>query len=52
MNLDQNYLELPAETKMSLDYTFMTITSFNGEIKLIKLPPIINPLRDDETAAA
>jgi hypothetical protein len=48
MNPDQTYLDLPCETKISLDCKFMAVTSFSGEVKLIKMPPIINPLRDDE----
>lgn len=28
----------------------MTIITFGGEVKLIKLPQIINPMRDDEPA--
>lgn len=48
MNADQSYLELPSETKMSMDCQFMSITSFGGEVKLIKMPHIINPMRDDE----
>jgi len=48
LNPDQSYLELPCETKLSLDNTFLSITSYNGEIKIVKMPAIINPLRDEE----
>lgn len=52
MNPDQSYLELPCETVLSLDALFMTVTSFNGEVKLIKMPPVINPLKDEEQVPA
>eukprot|EP00347_Sterkiella_histriomuscorum_P023831 403333237 len=52
MNVDQSYLELPSETKISMDFQFMSVTSFSGEVKLIKLPAIINPMRDDEPTQA
>ena len=35
---------------MSQDAQFLAVVSFNGEVKLFKLPPIINPLRDEEQA--
>jgi len=41
-------LELPCETKLSLECAFITVVSYNGEIKVMKMPPIINPLREDE----
>lgn len=49
-NPDQSYLDLPCATKLSSDCLFMTVTSFSGEVKLLKLPPIINPMREDEAA--
>lgn len=46
-NPDQSYLELPAETKLSLDGLFLTVISFGGEVKLLKMPPILNPLKEE-----
>lgn len=47
-NPEQSYLELPAEAKISFDCLFMSVTSFNGDVRIIKLPPIINPLKEEE----
>lgn len=49
-NPDQSYLDLPSEAKFSLDCIFLTVTTFSGEVKLLKMPPIISPLRGDEVA--
>jgi|LauGreDrversion4_2_1035121.scaffolds.fasta_scaffold29385_2 hypothetical protein len=49
-NPEQSYLDLPSEVKISTDAAFVMITSFNGEVKLIRLPPIVNPLRDSDEA--
>ena len=49
-NPEQSYLELPSEAKHSVDAAFMAITSFNGEIKLVRMPPIINPTRENDDA--
>lgn len=51
MNPDQIYLDLPCETSISLDCVFMTVTSFSGEVKVLKLPPIINPFRGEDSHA-
>lgn len=48
MNADQTYLELPCETKLSIDGHFLSVISFNGDVRLLKMPPIINPLREDD----
>ena len=49
-NLDQvdadpnfSYLDLPSEVKLSSDFAFLTVTTFSGEVKLVKMPAIINP---------
>jgi len=47
-NPEQSYLELPSEAKISTDAAFLAITAFNGEIKLVKMPAIINPIRDSD----
>jgi len=43
-NEGQTYLELPAETKLSLDCEFMSIISFDGAVKVVKMPEIIDPM--------
>lgn len=47
-NPDQSYLELPAEVKLSLDVQFLTFTTFAGDVKLVRMPPIINPTRESD----
>lgn len=47
-NAEQSYLELPSEAKLSADALFMTITTFGGEVKVVKLPAIVNPVRDSD----
>lgn len=52
-NPEQSYLELPSEAKLSPDNAFLAVTSFNGEVKLFRMPAIINPTRDsDEPVSA
>ena len=52
-NPDQSYLDLPSEAKLSPDNAFLVVTSFNGEVKLFRMPAIINPTREsDEPVAA
>ena len=51
-NPEQSYLELPMEAKLSADVAFMAVTTFNGDVKLIRMPPIINPLRDSDESPA
>jgi len=44
---------LPSEAKLSPDNAFLAVTSFNGEVKLFRMPAIINPTRDsDEPVSA
>lgn len=52
MNEGQTYKELPAESKLSLDFEFMSIISFDGTVKLIKMPEIIDPMKISAAAAA
>lgn len=49
-NAEQSYLDLPAEVKLSPDVSFMAITTFGGEVKLVRMPPIISPTRDSDEA--
>lgn len=44
LNSEQKYSKFPFEVKLSLDCVFMAVTLANGEVKLIKMPPILNPL--------
>ena len=39
---------MPSEAKLSPDVVFMVITTFGGEVKLIKMPAIINPFRESD----
>ena len=43
-NPGQTYTMLPSETKLSLDFEFMSITTFGGAVKVVKLPPVLDPL--------
>ena len=47
-NLEQNdgqtYLELPAEIKFSLDAEFLAVTTFEGAVHLLRMPPVIDPM--------
>jgi hypothetical protein len=43
-------MELPAEAKLSAECAFMAVTSYSGEVKLVKLPSIINPARESDEA--
>lgn len=51
-NDGQTYLSLPSETKLSLDCEFLSITSFDGTVKLVKMPPILDPMQNDKSQAA
>jgi len=51
-NDKQSYLVLPHSSKISLDGEFMQVTFFNGRIKLMKLPPILDPIQNEKTQAA
>jgi len=44
MNEKQTYSKLPYEVKLSMDCVFLAVTLCNGEVKLLKMPPIFNPL--------
>jgi len=33
--------------KLSVDNVFLTVISYSGEVKLLKMPAIINPLKDE-----
>jgi len=38
---------LPCEVKFSLDGEFLTIVSYDGSVKLLKMPPILDPMQYD-----
>jgi len=44
LNEGQTYLMLPSEVKMSVDGEFLTVTSFDGSVKLIQMPPVFDPM--------
>ena len=39
---------MPSEAKISPDVAFLVITTFGGEVKLVKMPPVINPFRESD----
>ncbi len=47
-NPEQSYLDLPCEVKLSYEFGFMSITTFGGEVRVVKLPAIINPNRESD----
>ena len=49
LNEDQTYLEFPYQVKLSMDGVFLAVTLMNGAVKLIKMPPVLNPLESDKT---
>jgi len=40
------YADYPAECVISADCLFMAVTSYGGEVKLVRMPPIFDPLRE------
>ena len=50
-NPEQSYLDLPSEAKLSYDVAFLAVTTFGGEVKVLKMPAIINPVRDSDDSA-
>lgn len=49
-NDGQTYLKLPSETKLSLDCDFLSIISYDGAVKVIKMPAILDPMQNDSNA--
>jgi hypothetical protein len=43
-NEGQTYGQLPSEANLSMDCEFLSVTSFDGTIKIIKMPAIIDPI--------
>ena len=51
-NEGQTYLKLPSESKLSLDCEFLQVTTFDGSVIVIKMPPIIDPMQNQTTSKA
>ena len=43
-NEGQTYDQLPASVTLSLDCEFLSVTTFNGTVKIIKMPPVLDPI--------
>lgn len=52
LNEDQSYLDFPYQVKMSLDGVFLAVTQLTGAVKLLRMPPVLNPLDADKTPPA
>ena len=50
LNDKQTYLEFPYSVKLSMDGVFLAVTLMNGAVKLLKMPPVLNPLEADKVA--
>jgi hypothetical protein len=44
-----SYSKMPAEVSLSPDCEFMSITTFDGEVKVLKMPPVFDPLQLEPT---
>lgn len=47
-NPNQTYHVLPSNTSLSMDGEFLQITSFDGRVRVLKMPPIIDPISSDK----
>ena len=52
LNEGQTYHEFPYSVKLSMDGVFLAVTLMNGAVKLIKMPPVLNPLESDKPTDA
>jgi len=50
-NEDQKYNQLPCEVKISEDCEFISVTTFDGTVKLIKMPTVPDPIQNEPEAA-
>jgi len=50
-NPKQSYMMLPHNTKISLDGEFMSVTSFDGRVRVVKMPAIIDPIQNEKAHA-
>ena len=44
LNAEQKYSRFPCDVKMSVEGAFMAVTLCNGEVKLFKMPAVLNPM--------
>lgn len=47
LNERQTYHEFPYAVKLSMDGVFLTVTLVNGAVKLLRMPPVLNPLEPE-----
>lgn len=47
MNEQQTYLNLPAEIKFSMDSEFLAVTFWDGTVKVLKMPAVIDPMQNE-----
>ena len=43
-NEGQMYDKLPASVEVSLDGEFLAVTTYDGTVKIVKMPPVIDPI--------
>ena len=43
---------LPHSAKISLDGEFLSINSFDGRVRIVKMPPIIDPIQNEKVGEA
>lgn len=46
-NEGQSYDLLPASVTLSLDCEFLSVTTYNGTVKIIKMPPVLDPIQNE-----
>ena len=51
-NPKQTYTMLPHSAKISLDGEFLSINSFDGRVRIVKMPPIIDPIQNEKVGEA
>lgn len=44
MNPEQKYSKFPCDAKLSMDCVFLSVTLACGEVKVLKMPPILSPM--------
>ena len=52
LNERQSYRSFPFECKLSMDGVFLAVTMLTGEVKLLKMPPVLNPLEAEKAPDA
>ena len=48
MEAENSYLDLPMDVKFSLEGNFLSVSTFNGDVKVFKMPTIISPMKEDD----